>query len=159
MVADGREHLRTAVWLGRQDSNLGMAESKSDRSASHINEHFEKSSETVPNPVNMLARFSKWLGAPDHVGKGALCTLGLSGSTKMTAGQAGPLRTRGSVMTRKAKLTVEKLGAGADHIDVHTLHHRGMLTEMEKRSRQRVRDQVAHLAFGAETRMRSNARG
>ena len=28
---------------------------------------------------------------------------------------------------------------------------------MEKRSRQRVRDQVAHLAFGAETRMRSNA--
>ena len=27
--------------------------------------------------------------------------------------------------------------------------------EMEKRSRQRVRDQVAHLAFGAETRMRS----
>jgi hypothetical protein len=62
MVADGREHLRTAVWLGRQDSNLGMAESKSDRSASHINEHFEKSSETVPNPVNMLARFSKWLG-------------------------------------------------------------------------------------------------
>ena len=30
---------------------------------------------------------------------------------------------------------------------------------MEKRSRQRVRDQVAHLAFGAETRMRSNARG
>ena len=31
--------------------------------------------------------------------------------------------------------------------------------EMEKRSRQRVRDQVAHLAFGAETRMRSNARG
>ena len=30
---------------------------------------------------------------------------------------------------------------------------------MEKRSRQRVRDQVALLAFGAETRMRSNARG
>ena len=31
--------------------------------------------------------------------------------------------------------------------------------EMEKRSRQRVRDQVARLAFGAETRMRSSARG
>jgi hypothetical protein len=30
--------------------------------------------------------------------------------------------------------------------------------EMEKRSRQRVRDQVAHMAFGAETRMRSSAR-
>jgi len=30
---------------------------------------------------------------------------------------------------------------------------------MEKRSRQRVRDQVALLAFGAETRMRSSARG
>ena len=28
-----------------------------------------------------------------------------------------------------------------------------------ERSRQRVRDQVALLAFGAETRMRSNARG
>src|SRR6185295_11103651 len=31
--------------------------------------------------------------------------------------------------------------------------------EMEKRSRQRVRDQVALMAFGAETRMRSSARG
>jgi hypothetical protein len=30
---------------------------------------------------------------------------------------------------------------------------------MEKRSRQRVRDQVALMAFGAETRMRSSARG
>jgi hypothetical protein len=30
--------------------------------------------------------------------------------------------------------------------------------EMEKRSRQRIRDQVAHMAFGAETRMRSSAR-
>jgi transposase InsO family protein len=30
--------------------------------------------------------------------------------------------------------------------------------EMEKRSRQHVRDQVARMAFGAETRMRSNAR-
>jgi len=30
---------------------------------------------------------------------------------------------------------------------------------MEKRSRQRVRDQVAYMAFGAEKRMRSNARG
>ena len=29
---------------------------------------------------------------------------------------------------------------------------------MEKRSRQRVRDQVALMAFGAETRMRSSAR-
>jgi hypothetical protein len=33
------------------------------------------------------------------------------------------------------------------------------IEEMEKRSRQRVRDQVAHMAFGAETRMRSSARG
>src|ERR1700741_5552821 len=31
--------------------------------------------------------------------------------------------------------------------------------EMEERSRQRVRDQMAHMAFGAETRMRSSARG
>ena len=30
--------------------------------------------------------------------------------------------------------------------------------EVEKRSRQRVRDQPAHMAFGAETRMRSSAR-
>src|SRR6187402_791959 len=30
---------------------------------------------------------------------------------------------------------------------------------MEKRSRQRVRDQVALMAFGAESRMRSSARG
>jgi hypothetical protein len=30
---------------------------------------------------------------------------------------------------------------------------------LPKRSRQRVRDQVAHMAFRAETRMRSSARG
>jgi hypothetical protein len=42
------------------------------------------------------------------------------------------------------------------------LSRRGLrveMREMEERSRQRVRDQVAHMAFGAETRMRSDARG
>ena len=46
-------------WLGRQDSNLGMAESKSDLSARHINVHFEKSPESVPNSINRLATPSK----------------------------------------------------------------------------------------------------
>ena len=42
------------------------------------------------------------------------------------------------------------------------LSRRGLRVGMRrwrKRSRQRVRDQVAHMAFGAETRMRSDARG
>jgi hypothetical protein len=38
--ANGRE--RSAMWLGRQDSNLGMAESKSDQFACEINAHSEK---------------------------------------------------------------------------------------------------------------------
>jgi hypothetical protein len=31
-----------------------------------------------------------------------------------------------------AKLTVEKLGAGADYIDVHTLYRRGMLERPQR---------------------------
>jgi hypothetical protein len=41
-LADEREQLRTLIWLGRLDSNQGMAESKSDESHSKINAHSEK---------------------------------------------------------------------------------------------------------------------
>ena len=55
-VAVGRD--RTG-WLGRQDSNLGMAESKSDQFAFNIKAHFEKSAGYGPSSVNRLATFSK----------------------------------------------------------------------------------------------------
>ena len=53
-------------WLGRQDSNLGMAESKSMWFALFINGHSEKSSESDPNLINRLASISEWrdLAAP-----------------------------------------------------------------------------------------------
>ena len=39
-------------WLGREDSNLRMAESKSDYFPSNINAHFETTAEIGPNPIN-----------------------------------------------------------------------------------------------------------
>jgi hypothetical protein len=62
---------------------MGMAESKSDPSARHINEHFEKSSESVASPINRLATFSKWLGASDHFGKAATRAWPEGGGKKM----------------------------------------------------------------------------
>jgi hypothetical protein len=46
-------------WLGREDSNLRMAESKSDYSARNINAHFEKTAEYGLNSINRLALPSK----------------------------------------------------------------------------------------------------
>jgi transketolase-like protein len=47
------------TWLGREDSNLRMAESKSDYSARNINAHFEKTAEYGLNSINRLALPSK----------------------------------------------------------------------------------------------------
>src|SRR5713101_3448909 len=44
----------SAGWLGRQDSNLGMAESKSTCSAFHFKDHSEKSAKSDPFPINRL---------------------------------------------------------------------------------------------------------
>ena len=48
-------------WLGRQDSNLGMAESKSNDFRLLINGHSEKSEECDLNPFNDLSDISEWL--------------------------------------------------------------------------------------------------
>src|SRR5258707_6836733 len=54
-------------WLGRQDSNLGMAESKSTCSAFDFTHHSKKSSEFDPFPINRL----------DADSEGALVAAGL----------------------------------------------------------------------------------
>jgi len=46
-------------WLGRQDSNLGMAESKSAGSFNNFNAHLEKTAKTRFSNFNSLAAVSK----------------------------------------------------------------------------------------------------
>jgi len=48
-----------SVWLGRQDSNLGMAESKSDQFPSNINTGFLIRGKYRSNPINNLRGVSK----------------------------------------------------------------------------------------------------
>jgi len=43
------------AWLGREDSNLRMAESKSANPLNHFNERSEKSVEFDPKGINRLA--------------------------------------------------------------------------------------------------------
>jgi hypothetical protein len=42
-------------WLGREESNLRMAESKSDQFANNINAHSKKISKFAPFRINRLA--------------------------------------------------------------------------------------------------------
>jgi hypothetical protein len=46
-------------WLGRQDSNLGMAESKSNWFSAHINAHSETPQICNLNQLNGLVRISE----------------------------------------------------------------------------------------------------
>ena len=46
-------------WLGRQDSNLGMAESKSDHFFLVVNRHSEKTEKFSHNSINTLGRVSE----------------------------------------------------------------------------------------------------
>jgi hypothetical protein len=48
------ERLRTAVWLGRQDSNLGMAESKSARFLNTYSTCSENTANFAANGINRL---------------------------------------------------------------------------------------------------------
>src|SRR5229473_7246803 len=59
--SDSRKFLRRdpGGWLGRQDSNLGMAESKSTCSAFNFKGHSEKAKEFCPFSINRLARLSE----------------------------------------------------------------------------------------------------
>jgi hypothetical protein len=48
-------------WLGREDSNLRMAESKSAYFCFEINAHSEKIENFEPLPINRLRVGSEWL--------------------------------------------------------------------------------------------------
>jgi len=50
-------------WLGRQVSNLGMAESKSDKFFNFVNEHSESIMKFAPLTINGLARDSEYAEA------------------------------------------------------------------------------------------------
>src|SRR5262249_19785825 len=52
LIRDNRRDL--TAWLGRQDSNLGMAESKSDHFSFEINTHSEKIAKFDPLSTNRL---------------------------------------------------------------------------------------------------------
>ena len=58
-LANEREQLRTEIWLGRQDSNLGMAESKSTWFALFINVHSEKLRKFGAKAIKRLAVISE----------------------------------------------------------------------------------------------------
>jgi hypothetical protein len=49
-------------WLGREDSNLRMGESKSARTLSNINENSERCAESAPRCFNRLAGTSERRG-------------------------------------------------------------------------------------------------
>jgi hypothetical protein len=51
-------------WLGCQDSNLGMAESKSTYFAFDFKDHSEKSAKFDPFPINRLDPDSECAGGP-----------------------------------------------------------------------------------------------
>ena len=56
----GRESFGDGTgWLGREDSNLRMAESKSDQFANDFNAHSEKISKFAPLRINRLANNSE----------------------------------------------------------------------------------------------------
>jgi hypothetical protein len=56
----GTSGLRNA-WLGREDSNLRMGESKSGRTFNEINEHSELIEEFDPKCINRLGGHSEWI--------------------------------------------------------------------------------------------------
>src|SRR6478672_8397769 len=59
-AADLCEQLRTEMWLGREDSNLRMVESKSGYFTNVFNVHSEKSIGFSLKATNRLAADSEW---------------------------------------------------------------------------------------------------
>ena len=59
LVVSGNFLERQTAWLGREDSNLRMVESKSGRTLNEINAHSEKSVEFGPKGINRLAADSE----------------------------------------------------------------------------------------------------
>jgi hypothetical protein len=54
-VTEGKVSRRRTAWLGREDSNLRMVESKSGRTINEINAHSEKDAEFGLKAINGLA--------------------------------------------------------------------------------------------------------
>jgi hypothetical protein len=65
------------------------------------------------------------------------------------------LRRNAYIITGMSKLILTQL----KNAQVYLPRSASWIEEMEKRSRRRIRDLVALMAFGAESRMRSSARG
>jgi hypothetical protein len=60
-------------WLGREDSNLRMGESKSARTLSTVNAHSEYGAISAAICINRLARISEW--APANPASGEMADL------------------------------------------------------------------------------------
>jgi len=72
-------------WLGRQDSNLGMAESKSTCFAFDFKDHSEKSAKFDPFPINRLDADSECAGGPAEALWCVLITLAFAMIVFLTA--------------------------------------------------------------------------
>jgi hypothetical protein len=68
-------------WLGREDSNLRMAESKSDRFTNNINAHSEKIAKFDPLSTNRLATDSEC----DHADQGRFQEISCAPGISVTA--------------------------------------------------------------------------
>jgi len=81
-----RSHRRDRTgWLGRQDSNLGMAESKSTCFAFDFRDHSEKSAKFDPFPINRLDADSECAGGPAEALWCVLITLAFAMIVFLTA--------------------------------------------------------------------------
>ena len=72
-------------WLGRQDSNLGMAESKSTCFAFDFKDHSEKSAKFDPFPINRFDADSECAGGPAEALWCVLITLAFAMIVFLTA--------------------------------------------------------------------------
>jgi hypothetical protein len=82
-------------WLGRQDSNLGMAESKSDQFSNKFNAHSEKIAKFDPLLVNRLAVDSEYRRTHSRCERskqaGATIVSGMTIETALSKGKLAPM--------------------------------------------------------------------
>jgi len=63
----GSQAKRRTAWLGREGSNLRMAESKSDGTVSKINAYSEFRRKFDPRDINYLSNVSEWSGGGGYL--------------------------------------------------------------------------------------------
>jgi hypothetical protein len=78
-------------WLGREDSNLRMAESKSDRFHCKINVHSDKLREFAPKCINSLAPISEWSAFPASHRMGRRACIAGANSHRVTTAAGSPV--------------------------------------------------------------------